>query len=104
MKRIVAAMGWALLMGMASPVMAADSTEPKVEKVDKHEGIEITVNINTANAEELDTLLVGIGPDKAAKIVQYRQANGLFESAESLSQVKGIGAATVEKNRARIKL
>lgn len=71
---------------------------------DPHEGITITVNINTANAEELDNLLIGIGPDKAAKIIAYREAHGKFASSEDLAKVKGIGAVTVEKNRERIQL
>ncbi|AJR09426.1 transporter [Photobacterium gaetbulicola] len=84
-----------LAFGMAAPASATG---------DSHEGIEITVNINDANAEELDKLLVGIGPDKAASIIEYRQLNGPFESAEDLIKVKGIGTSTVEKNRERIKL
>ncbi|WP_299013506.1 ComEA family DNA-binding protein [uncultured Photobacterium sp.] len=70
---------------------------------DQHEGIEITVNINTANAEELDKLLVGVGPEKAASIINYRQANGHFVVADDLAKVKGIGTATINKNRDRIK-
>ncbi|MGF1758938.1 helix-hairpin-helix domain-containing protein [Photobacterium sagamiensis] len=71
---------------------------------DDHEGIEITININQANAEELDKLLIGIGPEKAENIIAYREANGDFKAAEELQKVKGIGASTVEKNRQRIKL
>ncbi|GHA38560.1 ComEA family DNA-binding protein [Photobacterium aphoticum] len=115
MKNVFAAMGLALLMGMATPGMAAEKAAEPVTaavekavkestKVDSHEGIVITVNINTANAEELDKLLLGVGPDKAAKIIEYRQANGFFDTPEALSNVKGIGAATVEKNRERIQL
>ncbi|KLV03934.1 transporter [Photobacterium aquae] len=76
-------------------VLAAESS---------HEGIEITVNINDANAEELDELLVGIGPEKAQSIIEFRTQNGKFTSIEQLSEVKGIGPATVEKNRKRIQL
>ncbi|MGR5212025.1 ComEA family DNA-binding protein [Vibrio rotiferianus] len=70
----------------------------------KHDGIEITVNVNTASAEELATLLKGIGLKKAHDIVEYRQENGPFKTAADLSNVKGIGAATVEKNLQRILL
>lgn len=70
----------------------------------KYEGIEITVNINQANAEELADLLLGIGMKKAQAIVSYREQNGSFSSAEGLTAVKGIGLATVEKNRDRIQL
>lgn len=69
-----------------------------------YDGIEITININDANAEELDKLLIGIGPGKAANIIAYRKTNGDFKTAEDLQKVKGIGASTVEKNRQRIKL
>ena len=62
------------------------------------------VNINTADANALDTALVGVGPAKAQAIVEYRQANGPFKSADQLASVKGIGLATVEKNRDRIEL
>ncbi|HIF9179442.1 TPA: ComEA family DNA-binding protein [Photobacterium damselae] len=71
---------------------------------DKYEDIEIVVNINKANAEELDKLLVGIGPDKAENIIQYRKQNGKFATADDLAKVKGIGPSTIEKNRDRIEL
>lgn len=60
------------------------------------------VNINTADAPTLDRVLVGIGPSKAEAIVVYRKANGAFRSADQLASVKGIGLATIEKNRDRI--
>ena len=62
------------------------------------------VNINTADAAALDRVLVGVGPSKAAAIVEYRKANGPFKSAEELAKVKGIGLSTVEQNRDRIEL
>lgn len=60
------------------------------------------VNINTADAATLDRVLVGVGPSKADAIVAYRKQNGAFRSADQLVSVKGIGLATVEKNRERI--
>jgi competence protein ComEA len=60
------------------------------------------VNINTADAGTLDRVLVGVGPSKAEAIVAYRKANGAFRSADQLASVKGIGLATIEKNRDRI--
>ncbi|MDD1782425.1 ComEA family DNA-binding protein [Enterovibrio sp. ZSDZ35] len=65
---------------------------------------EVAVNINTADAEELDKYLDGIGKSKAQAIVDFRAENGAFESVDSLSDVKGIGSAIVEKNRDRITL
>ena len=62
------------------------------------------VNINTADAATLDRVLVGIGPSKAEAIVVYRKAHGAFKSADMLAEVKGIGLATIGKNRDRIVL
>ena len=62
------------------------------------------VNINTADAAALDRVLIGVGPAKAAAIVDYRKANGPFKSAEELAMVKGIGLSTIEQNRDRIEL
>ncbi|MCG3864123.1 MULTISPECIES: ComEA family DNA-binding protein [Photobacterium] len=69
-----------------------------------HEGIDIKININTANVEQLDTLLIGIGAEKAQAIINYRKVNGKFASVDDLTKVKGIGEATVDKNRKRIEL
>ncbi|MFA0923854.1 ComEA family DNA-binding protein [Xanthomonas fragariae] len=57
------------------------------------------VDINTASAEELDKVLINVGLSKAEAIVEHRQANGPFKSAEELALVKGIGLKTVERNR-----
>lgn len=62
------------------------------------------VNINTADAAALDRVLIGVGPAKAAAIIEYRKANGPFKSAEELAMVKGIGLSTIEQNRDRIEL
>ncbi|MFZ3155568.1 ComEA family DNA-binding protein, partial [Pseudomonas sp.] len=39
---------------------------------------------------------------KAASIVDHRAANGPFASVDDLLEVKGIGAAILEKNRDRL--
>jgi competence protein ComEA len=62
-----------------------------------------SVNINQADAKLLATL-DGVGPQKAAAIVAYRDANGPFHSIDDLAKVKGIGAATVDKNRDKISI
>ena len=54
------------------------------------------VNINTATAQELQTLN-GIGPAKAAAIVEYRTANGPFKSPEDIKNVRGIGKGIYQK-------
>nr|WP_152025403.1 ComEA family DNA-binding protein [Congregibacter litoralis] len=62
------------------------------------------VNINSATALELAEGLTGIGGSKAEAIVRYREEFGPFESIDELSEVTGIGAATVERNRQRLRL
>jgi competence protein ComEA len=54
------------------------------------------ININTADAEELDTL-PGVGPTTAQKIIDYRTQNGDFENVEDLLLVPGIGSTTFEE-------
>ncbi|WOJ98463.1 ComEA family DNA-binding protein [Congregibacter brevis] len=63
-----------------------------------------SVNINSASAPELSSQLNGIGGSKAEAIVRYREQFGPFESVEELSEVTGIGAATVERNRKLIRI
>ena len=58
-----------------------------------------SVNINTATADEIAKELKGIGPAKAGAIVIYREQNGPFTTPKDLSKVKGIGSATVDKNK-----
>ncbi|MDO9317601.1 MAG: helix-hairpin-helix domain-containing protein [Gammaproteobacteria bacterium] len=60
------------------------------------------VDINTADAATLALALDGIGMAKAQEIVAYRELNGEFKSIEELAEVKGIGEATIAKNRDRI--
>ena len=59
------------------------------------------ININTATAAELDKL-PGVGPAMAKRIVEWRQANGPFQSGEDLKQVKGIGDAKYQKLKDKI--
>jgi competence protein ComEA len=59
------------------------------------------VNINTASVKDLQKL-EGIGRGVAQRIVEYREANGPFKRGEDLRKVEGVGAATWERNRARI--
>lgn len=63
-----------------------------------------SVNINTASEQVLAEGLQGIGESKAKAIVEYREANGEFATIEDLANVRGIGGATIEKNRDNIVL
>ncbi|GEM_PF-2498348 len=48
------------------------------------------VDVNHADASQLMTLK-GVGAKRAAQIVAYRQAHGLFKTVADLSHVRGIG-------------
>jgi competence protein ComEA len=56
------------------------------------------VNLNTATAEQLDTL-PGVGPVTAQAILGWRETNGRFGSVDDLLDVKGIGEATLAELR-----
>ena len=56
------------------------------------------VNINTADAEELETV-PGIGEVLAQRILTYREEHGAFREAEELMNVEGIGNKTLETIR-----
>lgn len=60
------------------------------------------VNINTADAATLASVLNGVGLRKAEAIVRHRETNGRFDKPEDLAKVKGIGSAIVAKNAHRI--
>lgn len=61
------------------------------------------VNINKADAITIANSLDGIGQSKAQAIVAWRETNGPFKSVDQLTQVKGIGGATIERNRTAIR-
>ena len=56
------------------------------------------VNINTATAEELQTL-PRIGPAMAQRIIAWREAHGGFHSVDELDAVPGIGPSMLENLR-----
>ena len=55
------------------------------------------VNINTADAETISRSLQGVGLSKARAIVEYREANGPFQTVDEILAVKGIGESSFEK-------
>ncbi|WP_017939256.1 ComEA family DNA-binding protein [Zestomonas thermotolerans] len=92
-----------LLAGLSVGVSAA---EPAKEAAAKPAAAQVEavgkVNLNTADADTLQRELNGIGAVKARAIVEYREANGPFASVDELLEVKGIGPATLEKNREKL--
>ena len=63
------------------------TTTKTTEKVIKY-----PININSCSLEELLTIK-GLGDIKSKKIIEYRDANGLFKSIEDIKNISGIGDA-----------
>jgi competence protein ComEA len=94
--RACLALGLLLAMSLSpvlAPAAAAQEAPPPA-----------VVNINTADATTLSTMLTGVGPSKADAIVRYRETYGPFGSVEELAEVRGIGQSTLDRNRDRITL
>jgi len=60
--------------------------------------LHILVDINQASGRDLERL-PGIGPVRAAKIVELRTKLNGFTAIEQLDQVEGIGKKTIERLR-----
>ncbi len=108
MKKL-AVYGATLLLGLAAFTASATekSSAPPLTETAQTASVKPNlnqVNLNSATAAELQDKLVGIGEKKALAIVEYREKHGKFLSIEQLTEVSGIGKATVEKNRDRIVL
>ncbi len=97
------ALALSMLMSVVSWAEQAEPTDmvaqPQVS-VEKAE-LGATIDINSANAKQL-AKLNSIGLKKAQQIIEYRTLHGQFNSIDDLQKVKGIGKATIEKNRMRM--
>ena len=96
-RRAILALVLAGTCATAAPVAFAQESSAPPEQV-------IQVNVNEADAETIADVLVGVGLSRAQAIVQYREEHGPFADVNDLIDVKGIGRATLETNRARIRL
>jgi competence protein ComEA len=90
---LVRTLCFTLCLALGAVTVSAAEPAP-VEKVD----------INSADAETLASVLDGVGVVKAEAIVRYREANGGFRTLEELANVSGIGLATLDRNQDRIVL
>ena len=61
------------------------------------------VSLNTATAEQLDTL-DGVGPATARKILEYRRQHGGFRSIDDLGEIPGIGPKRLAALRGKVQL
>lgn len=87
----------AMLLAICSITFAVEA-EPESEVTQQIS----VLDINSADAATIAAALDGVGLTKARDIVAYREMFGNFHSLDELMEVKGIGVATVEKNRQRI--
>lgn len=92
-----------LLAGGAGQAQAAEQSPTGAAEVEITQSA-LSVNVNTANAEELADLLNGVGMARAQAIIDYREKHGPFRQASDLVLVKGIGQATVDRNLQVIRL
>ena len=109
MKFILPKVGYISLLTLSitvSPGLLAQAPAPpdEVKPTATVQDEEQLVDINTADAWTLQQRLEGIGPKRAAAIVDYREKHGLFKSLSDLEQVYGIGKKTLERNQDKIKI
>lgn len=96
--------GFVALMGLVALLLGHGALAQDSADGDALAPTQAVLNINQADADELASGLIGVGLVKAKEIVRYREMFGDFVAVEELADVKGIGMATVEKNRDRIVL
>lgn len=87
---------------VTEPAAAPSTSEPEYPPVPKLEA-GMTLDINTASAEQLQ-LLPGIGPSRAAAIVEDRVSKGPFRTVEDLARVSGIGPVIVDGVRPYVRI
>ena len=85
-------------------LLSTTATAAGVSDQDKQKIATLTANINQATAQEISDVMTGVGLKKATSIVDYRIKIGSFKSIDDLVHVKGIGPATLKKNRHKIKI
>ena len=70
-----------------NPTSSNDATDKQLQ---------VSININTATAIELEQL-AGVGPSTAKAIIAFREKNGSFKTVEDLLNVRGIGPAKLSE-------
>lgn len=81
-----------------------ESPPDPAEDTNTEMGATVLVDINSASVDALAAALPGIGPGKAQRIVDWREANGPFQSIDQLLEVSGIGPVTLENIRPFVRL
>ena len=93
------------LMALITVVALSMAAFPSFAQDSEQQVAEVTqVDLNSADAETLATVMKGVGISKARAIVSYRTQYGPFASLDELTEVKGIGVSILERNRDRLVL
>lgn len=86
-----------LVRNMRSDIkVSAPKTETRRTLNDIRAASRGPVDINTASQAELESV-IGIGPERAKAIIEYRTKNGPFKNKAQLDNVKGFGEKSIEK-------
>lgn len=102
LKKGILSLGLALTLIL--PQAFANEGDTEAAETTAQESVVLYVDINNDGAEKLADLLDGIGTSRAEAIVAYREEHGPFIAPEDLLNVSGIGPATLEKNRQKIRI
>lgn len=88
----------AAIAALAAMVIVAYSHISEVGRGYRAPSLESTmrINVNTADLATL-SLLPDIGPERAARIIEYREKHGRLRGYPDLLHVTGIGEKTVER-------
>nr|WP_298165957.1 ComEA family DNA-binding protein [uncultured Pseudomonas sp.] len=94
---------FALFASVSLAVSAAEvSSKPSSQAEEVQVAAVAQIDLNSADVATLQRELLGVGQVKAEAIVAYREEHGKFASVDELLEVKGIGAAILERNRDRL--
>jgi competence protein ComEA len=104
--RIIRNLLWAAFLASLAPIALAETpaapARTTAAPAAQPAAAEPLLDINTASSEQFAQVMVGVGKAKAETIVKDRETNGKFASVDDLDRVRGIGKATIEKNRAKL--
>jgi competence protein ComEA len=98
MALVLGLLAWAIVDAWRRPIVLPDKGQA-IQPSQANSWPDMRININAASASEL-SVLPGIGPQLAQRIVDDRQERGPFASVEQLTRVRGIGPAIMSRLRA----
>jgi comEA protein len=81
----------------------SETAKTESKKSGSKKAFEGTLALNKASASALESL-PGIGPATAARIIEYRTAQGKFRDISELMEVKGIGEKKLAQLRPHLTL